>query len=121
MDLSMTMLLMFRFVKVIAVACFATGCLGALMPGELRNRRRFVLWLAAPGLLLSWVFGFGIAGVSQVSLLSVWILAALPLSLLSFHAVLYATGKEGRHGWATGLITATSLAATFALMVFRPG
>ena len=44
----------------------------------------------------------------------------MALSLLSLQVVLYAVGKDGRRTVATAALALLALAATVALMVWRP-
>ena len=110
-----------RFVKVLAVAMLFTGSVGAVLARDLADRRRFAFTLAGPGLGLAWAVGFGLASVTQVSLLSWWILGAFALSLFSLQVVLYAVGKEGRRTVTVAALVVLPLVATVALMVWRPG
>lgn len=109
-----------RFAKVLAVAALFTGSIGAVFARDLADRRRFAYWFAGPGFGASWAAGFALAAVTQVSLLSAWILVAFALSLFALNMVLYAVGSEGRRGTVTALLVVLPLIATVGLMVWRP-
>jgi hypothetical protein len=110
-----------RFAKVLAVAALFTGSIGAIVAKSIEDRRRFAYWLAGPGFGATWAAGFGLASVTSTSLLSLWILSAFALSMLSLQFVLYTVGKEGRRGPFVAAFIVGPLVATVALMVWRPG
>lgn len=114
------MLLLLKFVKVLAVAALFSGSVGALWARDLGDRRRFAYALAGPGFGVTWACGFGLAAYEEVPILSTWILGAMALSLLSLQVVLYAVGKEGRRTGVTAAMALLPLVATVALMVWRP-
>jgi hypothetical protein len=109
-----------RFTKALSVALLFAGSIGALLPREFTERRRFATWFAGPGFVGSWASGFLLAYVTSTSLFSIWILAAMALSLFSLQVVMYAVGKDGRRSLMTALLTLLPLVATLALMVWRP-
>jgi hypothetical protein len=113
-------LLLLRFIKVLAVAALFSGTVGALVARDLADRRRFAYAVAGPGFGLTWACGFGLAAYEEIPILSTWILGALALSLLSLQVVLYAVGKEGRRTPLTAAMALLPLVATVALMVWRP-
>jgi hypothetical protein len=109
-----------KFVKLLAVAALFAGSIGAVLAEDLGDRRRFAYALAGPGFAVTLGTGFGLAWVTQVSLLSWWILGALGLSLVSLQGVLYAVGKDGRRGAGIAAFILLPLIATVALMVWKP-
>jgi hypothetical protein len=113
-------LLLLKFIKVLSVAALFSGTVGALWTRDLGDRRRFAYALAGPGFGVTWLCGFGLAAYEEVPILSGWILGAMALSLLSLQVVLYAVGKDGRRTVGTALVALLPLAATVALMVWRP-
>lgn len=116
----MKLLLALRFVKLLSVATLFAGTVGAFLPRDLEDRRRFAYGLAGPGFGLTWACGFGLASLESVPLLSTWVLGAVALSMLSLHFVLYAAGKDGRRTRLTAALAIAPLVATVALMVWRP-
>jgi hypothetical protein len=109
-----------RFLKVLAVAACFAGTVGAFLPRELADRRRFAYFIAGPGFGAAWACGFGLAGVTSASLLQWWVLASLALSFFSLQVVLFAVGKDGRRKPAVAALALASLVAVVALMVWRP-
>ena len=113
-----------RALKLLAVAAFAAGSLGATFPMAmpLATRRRLAATLAGPGFGLTWLLGFVLAGLTARSLLSGWILGSLALSLVGLQAVLYAVGKEGRAGPGRAgafLVAALTFVGCVLLMVTK--
>jgi hypothetical protein len=109
-----------RFLKVLAVAALFAGTIGAFVPRDLADRRRFAYWVAGPAFGATWFAGLGLTQALSYDLLSAWIVAALVLSLFSLQVVLYAVGKEGRRGPIAAVLALAPLVATVALMVWRP-
>jgi hypothetical protein len=115
-----TLYLLTRFTKALAVAALFTGTIGAFLPRDLVERRRFATFFAGPGFVVSWGAGFLLAYLSSTSLFSGWLLGSMALSLFSLQVVLYTVGKDGRRGPITAFLATASLTATLALMVWRP-
>lgn len=112
-----------KFCKLVSVVSLFAGAVGAVMARENEERRRFVLWLGAPGVLLCWTFGFLLAEQTSSPLLSGWVLASIALSLLSLQAMLFLAARASQ-GERTGAINAAlvivPLFVTLALMVWKP-
>lgn len=114
------MLALLKFIKLLAVAALFSGTVGALLPRDLGDRRRFAYAVAGPGFGVTWATGFGLAAFEEIPILSTWLLGAMALSLLSLQVVLYAVGKDGRRTAGTAALALLPLVATVALMVWRP-
>lgn len=114
------MLLLLKFLKVLAVAALFSGTAGAFVARDLADRRRFAYWLAGPGFGVAWACGFGLAAYEEIWLLSAWILGTMALSLFSLQVVLYAVGKEGRRSAGAAALAILPLVGAVALMVWRP-
>ena len=114
------LLLLLRFAKLLSVVTLFTGTVGALLPRDLGDRRRFAYALAGPGFGATWACGFGLEAYEDQPLLSIWILGGMALSMFSLQVVLFAVGKEGRRGPGTAALALLPLVATLALMVWRP-
>jgi hypothetical protein len=110
-----------RFLKVLAVAACFAGALGALLPRDLRDRRISAYAVAGPGFGAAWACGFGLAGVTQASLMQWWVWASIALSLFSLQVVLFAVGKDGRRSPGVAALALAPLVVTVGLMVWRPG
>jgi hypothetical protein len=113
-------LLLLKFVKLLAVAALFSGTAGTFWARDLAERRRFAYALAGPGFGLTWACGFGLLAFEEVSFLSTWILGSMALSFVSLQVVLYSVGKDGRRTVGTALFALLPLVATVALMVWRP-
>ncbi len=109
-----------RFGKMLAVALLFAGCLGAVLPVDLRDRRRFAYAVAGPGFILSWYFGFMLLGEVAAAFAEAWIYGAMGLSFVSLNGVLWAVGRDGRRSWGSGAFILATLIGAFALMVFKP-
>jgi hypothetical protein len=116
----LTALLALRFLKILSVAALFTGSIGAVLPRDHEDRRRFAHWIAGPAWLLTWASGVLLAWATGVSLLSTWILGAFVLTLISQNAVLWAVGKDGRRSVGAALVILVPLIVTVALMVWKP-
>lgn len=114
------MLLLLRFLKVLAVAGLFTGSVGAVLARDLQDRRRFAYAVAGPSFGVAWACGFGLVAQQDVPLLQTWILGGIALSFVSLQAVLYAVGKDGRRGIGTAIAILAPLVGTVALMVWKP-
>lgn len=115
-----TLLLLLRFIKSLAVALLFTGSLGALIVRDLEERRKLAYRVAGPAFGATWVAGFGLVGLRRVSLLSGWILCSMLLSVVSINGVLYVAGKAERRGPLAVALIVLPLVAIVALMVFQP-
>ena len=114
------MITFLRFLKLLAVAALFSGTIGGVLPRELADRRRFAYALAGPAFGVVWACGFGLAAAEELSLLTLWAIGAMALSLFSLQVVLYAVGKDGRRTPAVAVLAVAPLVATVALMVWRP-
>lgn len=109
-----------RLLKLLAVAAFAAGTVGAFLPRALEDRQRAAYLVAGPGFGVSWFAGFLMAWAQARSLLSIWLLGSVLLSLFGLNVVLWSVGKEGRRGPVAAALAIGSLALTMGLMVLRP-
>ncbi|AKF06316.1 hypothetical protein [Sandaracinus amylolyticus] len=114
------LLLVLRFVKLIAVAALAAGTVGAFVPLALEDRQRFAYAVAGPGFGAVWIAGWAMAFGGGVSLVAPWIVGAATASLLSINVVLWAVGKDGRRSARAGMTACGLLAVCLALMVWKP-
>ncbi|MEQ1564946.1 MAG: hypothetical protein ABMA64_04860 [Myxococcota bacterium] len=113
--------LVLRFVKMAALALLGAGIGGAFLSRDLEERRRAVYWLATPGLILTWLAGFGLARESHVSLGSDWISASILLGLGLFQLVVWSVEREGRRTWWVVALAIVALLSAVGLMVSKPG
>ncbi len=108
-----------KIAKVLSVAMLFAGTLGAFVAHDLEDRRRFAYAIAGPGFALTWVCGFCLAYVQQVSLLAWWIGVAIVLSLFSLQVVLFSVGIEGRRRPGVAAMAIVPLIGCVAAMVLR--
>ncbi len=106
--------------KLLAVAGYFAGTIGAFLPERLEDRQRAAYALAGPGFGLTWFVGFILAWARSVSALSIWIVLSMALSIVSINVVLYATAKDGRRSGTTALLAIVPLMVCVVLMVLRP-
>lgn len=116
----MELYLALRFSKLLAVMLLVSGTVGAVAAESYVDRQRFAYRMAGPGFGLTWLLGFTLVGVRDLSLLSPWMLGSMALSLLSINGVLYIAGRPARRTWTAGMVTLVPLVLTLALMVWRP-
>ncbi|MEM9192768.1 MAG: hypothetical protein AAGF12_26575 [Myxococcota bacterium] len=116
----MTLLIVLRFLKLLAVLAFAAGSVGSVMARDFEDRKRFAHWVAGPGWGLTWIMGFLLVYLQELSFLSLWILAAMAVSMVGINGVMYVAGKEHRRGPGPAMVVIGCLAVTVALMVWRP-
>lgn len=109
-----------RLLKLLAVATLAAGTIGAFLPRALEDRQRAAYWLVGPSFGVAWFSGFLMVWAQQRSLLVLWALGSVVLSLFSLNVVLWSVGKEGRRGPIAAALAIGSLALTIALMTLRP-
>lgn len=113
--------LLLRFVKMAALALLGAGIAGAFLSRDLEERRRAVYALATPGLILTWLAGFGLARETQVSLGSTWISASILVGLGLFQLVVWAVEREGRRTRWVAALAIVALLGAVGLMVAKPG
>lgn len=117
---SITVLLLLRFLKLCAVFALGAGTAGAFVPRALEDRRRFAYLIAAPGLFGTWGAGLATALGTGVSPLAAWIVGAVIASTIAGNVVLWAVARDGRRSWGAASISIVALLISVALMVWKP-
>jgi hypothetical protein len=112
--------LLLKTLKVLTVMAYAGGALGAVFSSVHEDRERFVYRLCGPGFALIWALGLSLTYVSDVVVLSTWILGSATASIVSLNALLYLAGKPGRNGTLAKLLALGPIALAVILMVLRP-
>lgn len=105
--------------KLVSVLAYGGGLVAAFVASAPEERRRAVHKIASPALLAIWVTGYGLASMLGISLMELWLMAALVLSLASQIALVRAVSKDERSRadfWAATV----PLVVVVMLMVFRP-
>lgn len=113
------MYLALKILKLLAVTTFVGAALGACVSTRHGDTERFVYRMAAPAFGLVWALGISLTYVSEVSILSSWVLGSALCSIVSLNALLYLAGKEGRGGWVSRTLAVAPLALAIALMAWR--
>jgi hypothetical protein len=108
-----------RLAKFLAMALFLAGLAAAFTGETVAVRRRAIALVLAPGFLLTWALGFGLAFATGSPLLTPFVLYTLLASFVALQAALYYGLGEGRSRGAPLVICAVSVAASFFFMVFR--
>ena len=116
----MTTILILKLLKLLAVATLFSGTIGAVFARDFADRQRFAYWLAGPAFGLVWVLGFLLGYAMGLPLFRFWVFGALTLSLFSLQVVLFSVGRDGRRGLVTAVLAIAPLAATVALMLWKP-
>lgn len=113
-------LLVYRFLKFIAVAAFFAGIVGTFSATDRETRRRWADRHAAPGFVLTWILGTVLATTRGDSLVSSWIVGAVITSSIAIWATLAQAHLVVDKSRALSMTGSLGFVATLALMVFRP-
>jgi len=105
--------------KHLASALMLAGLLGGAALADGAERQRAVYALATPGLLLTWIAGYGVMRHLGHSLSAPWISLALLSSLAALAAAAWSVEQQGRR--AAGWLAVVLYVATVVVMVLRPG
>jgi hypothetical protein len=115
MDLVLTL----RLAKFLAIALFIAGLAAAFTGETVEARRRAIARVLAPGFILTWASGFGLAFATGSPLLTPFVLYTLMASFVALQAALFYGLAEGRSRRAPLAICVVSVAASFYFMVWR--
>jgi hypothetical protein len=113
-------IVLLRFVKLLAVCALVSGTIGAYAPRALDDRKRAAYLLAAPGLAAAWGTGLAMALGTHLSPVAPWIAGAAIASTIAINVVLWSVAKDGRRSWLAASTSVAGLVIAVALMVFRP-
>ena len=105
--------------KLLSCLALAAGTLGGVAPDTHADRQRAVYGLATPAFFFTWLFGYVMMKQGGYSMGAPWISASLLTSLLSLLALTRAV-EQDRSAPIASAFAVFGLAATVALMVFRP-
>lgn len=112
--------LLLRLAKLLVVSTFFAGLVGTFSAPELAQRRRWADRHAAPGFVLTSLFGAGLATVRGDSLVSRWIVGAVLLSTVAIWSTLAQAHLMHARSRALSALASLSFTGAMALMVFRP-
>lgn len=116
----MLTVLSLRLAKLLVVSTFFAGIVGTFSAPELAQRRRWADRHAAPGFVLTWALGVGLASVRGDSLVSRWIVGAVILSTLAIWATLAQAHLRRERSRPLSAVASLGFTGALALMVFRP-
>lgn len=106
--------------KWVGVLTFVSGLAGAFMLRDPDQQRQAATWLAAPGLVITWLGGYALLEDHSFSLRSTWVSGALLITMVQLHLALAAVRKPALR-WVFGGLAAALLVVTLVLMIERPG
>ncbi len=104
--------------KFVGVLLFGGGTLSALIVSSPEDRGRAAHRFASPGLLLTWVAGYALCLLLNVSPSELWTLGGLLCSFASHLALVL--GLARRRSLTSVIAVTAPLFITLLLMVFRP-
>ncbi|AUX48399.1 hypothetical protein SOCE26_099330 [Sorangium cellulosum] len=106
-------------IKFVGVILYSGGLIGSFVATALVDRKRAVHAVASPGLVVTWIAGYLLTTQLQVPLTELWIVAAIPLSLVSQLALVHSVSRDRR---TTGAFVSAfaPLFMVLLMMVFRP-
>jgi len=106
-------------VKFLSVLGYAGGLVAAFLASDPEVRKRAVHKVASPSLLVIWLTGYTLLLMSGVSLVELWAVGGLVLSLLANGALVFCVTRERRSAGAFACC-AVPLACAVMVMVFKP-
>lgn len=112
--------LLIDLTKWVGVLTFVTGLAGAFLLRDETQQRQAAMWLATPGLVLTWLGGYGLLEAHGFSLRSAWVTGALLITMALLHLA-FAAIRKPRWRWIYGSVAALLLIVNLILMVERPG
>lgn len=110
--------LVFRLLKFLALAVFAAGLTGGVLSARQRDRLFATHWLATPGLLVTWLAGYGLMKATGGSLAQPWIGASILASFVGLYGAVLAAQRPEARPLAGGL-AAAGFVGGMATMVLR--
>jgi hypothetical protein len=113
--------LLLRFAKLVAVAIFVTGCLGACFAAGRNERARFGHRWAGAGLTGTWLFGVILLVATHRPLAAPWVVAAAVMSFLAQGIAAVVASREEQARPAERAAMIALLLVALALMVWKPG
>lgn len=110
-----------RFLKWIAMFLLVSGTLGAFLGGRLEDRQRAAYWMATPGFVLTWIFGYHLAEKLGISLGSPWISLTMMSSLGALAVTVWSVERERAMRWIPALVAVGALAIGTGAMTYKLG
>lgn len=106
--------------KWLGVLTFVSGLAGSFLLRDATQQRQAAQWLATPGLVLTWLGGYGLLELHHFSMSSSWVVGALLITLALLHLALSAV-RQPEWRLAYGGVALVLLIVNLVLMVERPG
>lgn len=117
----MTAYMVLRFVKYVGVLTFFAGLVGTFQASDAAGRRKWAERHAAPGYVMTWLCGLGLASTAGHSLAQTWIVLGAALGTVSVWAVLWqAHFMPHRRSKVLSMVASQGFLASLAAMVFKP-
>jgi uncharacterized membrane protein YgdD (TMEM256/DUF423 family) len=110
-----------RFLKWIALFLLVSGTLGAFTGSRLEDRQRAAYWMATPGFVLTWVFGYQSAAKLGISLGSPWISMSMLSSLAALAVTVWSVERDRTMRWIPAIIAVGALVIGTAAMTYKIG
>jgi hypothetical protein len=116
----MSAYLWLRFFKFVGVAVFFAGTVGTFSAVELDVRRRWAELHAAPGYILTWVCGLGLASATGQNPAQRWVLLAIIASTASLFATLGQAHLLETKSRPLAMLASLGFVSALASMVWKP-
>lgn len=105
--------------KFLGVMTYAGGLVASFVSTSLSERKRAVHRIASPGLGMIWCAGYGLAHLTGVGLMELWVVGGLVLSFVSNAALVQSVARDTRSSVALAA-SIVPLALVVVLMVLKP-
>jgi hypothetical protein len=112
--------LVLRFLKFVGVAVFFAGVVGTFRSADREQHRRWAEGHAAPGYVLTWVMGLGLASLTGAKLAQPWIVLGALLGTTSVLATLAQAHLAGSKSKPLSAVASLAFIASLAAMVWKP-
>lgn len=112
--------LVLRFLKFVGVAVFFAGVVGTFRATDREQRRRWAEGHAAPGYVLTWVMGLGLASTTGATLAQTWIVLGVLAGSLSVLATLAQAHMTAQKSKPLSALASLAFIASLAVMVWKP-
>ena len=110
-----------RFLKWIALFLLVSGTLSAFTSSRLEDRQRAAYWMATPGFVLTWVFGYRAAEKMGISLGSPWISVTMLSSLSALAVTVWSVERDRAMRWIPAVVAIGALAIGTGAMTYKIG
>lgn len=112
--------LLLRFLKFVGVAVFFAGVVGTFRATDVSGRRRWAEGHAAPGFVLTWLMGLGLASTTGATLAQPWIVIGAVMGTTSVLATLAQAHLAKEKSRSLSAVGSLSFITSLAAMVWKP-